>query len=142
MKPKVLFVDNERWYVARHIDRLEEEYEVVFLHNVSEAVEALQSCDIYSCLVVDVMMPVSSECAARTNDGLDTGIWLIKQVEDKLAESSVPVILLTNRLHSDVLKCLEPFGLPEGQVIVKAKDETNPKRLLELVREQINRWIR
>lgn len=128
--------------MSRHIDCLNEEYDVTFLYSVSTALEHLKNCEKYSCLIVDVMMPVSSKDAARTNDGLDTGIWLVRQVEDKIAEFGIPVILLTNRQHSDVLKGLKGSTLPEGQVIVKPKDDTSPKRLLEVVRGQINRWIR
>lgn len=142
MKPKVLFIDNERRYVARHIEHLAEEYDVVYLSEVNDALDAMADGDKYSCFIVDVMMPVSVDRVSLTNNGLDTGIWMISQVEEKLKDLRIPVILFTNRQHSDVVKGLKESKLSEGQVIVKPKDDTNPKQLLELVREQINRWIR
>jgi len=142
MKPKVLFIDNERRYVAKHIERLEDEYDVTFSMELQLSRNHLQACDKYSCVIVDVMMPAGVDLEAVTNMGLNTGIWLVLKAAPTLLECHIPVILFTNRQHSDVLKGLEKSPFPPGQVLIKAKDETSPKQLLEIVREHINRWIK
>jgi len=125
MKPRVAFIDDDLFYSRAYIDRLTDRFEVVALHDAGDALSFIQAADDLVAIIVDVMMPAPAGVDPKdVNDGLDTGIWLIRKLVPWLQRHPIPVLVLTNRMPIPIRETLASLDLPNGLITVRQKLDT------------------
>ncbi len=140
-QPNVIFIDDDRFYAMHWIERLRERFEVGHYTDAAEAHVAILSTEQLRCLVIDVMMPTPSNVSnEETAAGLETGLWLLRQLKPWIVQHSVPAIIITNRELEVIQSAVRELNLPDGLVLVRQKLDTGRSRLLELVSDMVARW--
>jgi CheY-like chemotaxis protein len=125
MLPRIAFIDDELFYSRYYIDSLGDRFDVVALHDAGEALSFIQSADDLVAIIVDVMMPAPAGVDPKdVNDGLDTGLWLIRQLVPWLQLHPIPVLILTNRQPIGIVESLGNLGLRDGLITVRQKLDT------------------
>jgi CheY-like chemotaxis protein len=98
---KILFVDDENHRAQPYLDELKlAGYDAVLTTETDEALAYVQQNPDINVLILDIMMPAGVKFAARTDQGLDTGVILYDEIR-KIAPD-LPVIVLTNVSDRDV----------------------------------------
>src|SRR5688500_12951592 len=121
---KVLFADDEPEYVADYRDELEKLFDVDFCQTAEESVQKIQNAS-YCALVLDVQMPPPKNLPlSATNNGVDTGLWVLEQSREVIVRNSLPVILLTNRNPEVVKSRVQEMGLAEQAIEIRPKTNT------------------
>lgn len=93
----ILFIDDEPRYMDSYIRELElSKYEVVFQHNVDEALKFFEdNLTRINLIILDIMMPPGSSFKdVDTQLGLRTGVYFYERVRQTAPELSI--IILTN----------------------------------------------
>ena len=140
-KDRVVFVDDDRFYATQWIEKLREQFDVDHFIDAGEARDAILESSRVRCLIIDVMMPTPSTASAEeTASGLETGLWLLRQIAEWVTVNSIPVIVLTNRESEKISNAVKSLNLPAELVEIRRKLDTDRKRLLELVRDKITKW--
>ena len=125
MMRTVLFVDDEGFFAKPYRMELEKKFTVLYRDSAQDALAALQEHAEIAAVVLDVMMPTPDGVAeTATSYGLDTGLWLLRQITPRIAAQPLPVVILTNRSRSLVQDTITEIHLPAGLVEVKTKPET------------------
>lgn len=120
-KKKILLLEDNRDCRDFYKDLLSKEYEVTTANDGEEGLNKLLSPDNYDLLVLDIMMPKL--------DGVD----LLKAKNKDQKAAKVPVVVLSNLGHEDVLKaCFE-----QGIKFYILKAETNPDQFLAVVKKAL-----
>lgn len=138
----VLFVDDEGFWAKPYRERLEDAFgHIHFCDDVDEARDYFAKTLTIDILLLDVMMPTPEGADPQeTNSGLDTGLWLLKQMRDELIRRRVPVIMLTNRRRSIVDDGVRALDFPEGLVEVRLKQDTPAFYLPSRVSILVTKW--
>jgi len=125
LKPKLLFVDDEKYFSTRYLEALAENFEVEHRAGAGEALQYLKHEGLPAAMVLDIMMPTPQGVPeSETNHGLDTGIWLLKELKSIWNPWRLPVFILTNRRLDSVRERLAGLALPEAYLRLNAKVET------------------
>lgn len=139
--PKVVFVDDDKFYAYTWIEALRERYSVDHFSAADKARNNIPLTPKIQCIVLDVMMPTPMGVAEdETADGLETGLWLLRELRDFLQEGLIPVIVLTNRASEVIRQKIVEMNFPDDLVEVRFKLDVSSKRLPEIVRDKITRW--
>lgn len=137
----ILFIDDDRFYADRWIERLRDRYEVQHFTDADSALAFIRTSSGVRGIVLDVMMPVpGSATDEETSRGHDTGLWLLAQIREWVADNEVPVIILTNRDPEHVVDRVNGLQFAPGLVDVRKKLDTNRDRLLSLLTDMVTRW--
>jgi len=133
-RPILLQVDDDGYFAALYRQELEELYDVEFCRSAEEALRAIEAGTRFQAVLLDIMMaPPSLELRAETNDGLSTGIWLLKQIRDEVLSRPLPVIVLTNRTDERLAEELASLNLPESLLQCHQKRSTSAVDLVPVV---------
>ena len=140
----ILFIDDEKYLLNYYIEAVEGAgYKAVFCSSADEGLAYIRDRHAeIDLIVLDIMMPTPKGAAAsETNDGLDTGIWLLQQARELIEEATIPVIVLSNRSKVTLESLVaERILLPDGLVLVATKTETAASALPNLVGRMYQRW--
>ena len=129
----VLFVDDEPFFAARYIEELEKCFRVHFLNRAVEVLPFLEENPNVSAVILDIMMPTPEGVDAEvTQEGLDTGLWLLDRMR-LLGTWPFPVMVLTNRNPQVIRKELGERSVPKSFVKVRQKLDTRASALPALV---------
>lgn len=140
MKPRIGFLDDDKFYAKAWVKNLEETCEVVYFQTAADALVYVAAHADLKCLVVDMMMPTPSGVSpSETDDGNETGLWFLRQADDYIRTYSLPILVLTNRATSSLIVAIEEMGYPLGLVEVRRKMETSREVLQKVIVEKITR---
>lgn len=141
MKKNVLFVDDDAFWAQLWIASLEETFDVFHFGAALPALEHLDSTNVISCVVLDVMMPTPTGVAdSETANGFETGLWILRRIARRVKTQPLPVVILTNRDTDQIDESLADFRFDQGLVVVRHKTNTNRTQLRQTVRDLITRW--
>lgn len=146
-KPKLLFVDDDRYFTDRYVSHLSKSFSVRQVQYASDVLAAIESDSDIRLLILDIMMPTPDGVAASaTDDGMDTGLWLVQEARQLIAEKHLPVLLYTNRKDIDVIKeRLESIGVPSEltRVCVKRRVGASdlPDVATKFLRDSLNAGV-
>ena len=151
---KILFIDDELYFMQPYVKALKGEPNPMDVDVVNTAVEAIKILSNiadggYDCLVLDVMMPPPPGWEARTQDGMFTGIELVKEYQDNVAAIGLPVLILSNIGLATLAPKVQPINLGQnnqGKKLLEAcsKISTPPQAAKKLVLDLIGRrndWL-
>lgn len=125
MLPRIAFIDDDLFFSRNYIDRLRDKFDVVAIDNAGDALSFIQAADDLVAIIVDVMMPAPAGVDPKdVNDGLDTGIWLIRNLVPWLQSHPIPVLVLTNRMPTPIRDSLADLDLPDGLITIRMKLNT------------------
>lgn len=143
---KVLFIDDERHKLAYYIEAVEEaDYEVEFCETAALGLARLRErCAEFDLVILDVQMPTPGGITpVDTNNGLETGFWLLRQARELIETNTLPVIIFSNR-SLDVLDTalVEHRNLlPRSELLSRTtKSSTSAMQLPPLITQTINRY--
>jgi len=138
----ILFVDDEPHYAIKYREALEKQFSVPFCDNANEALLYIQNHDELRLVVLDIMMPTPEGIdAIETNNGDETGLWMIQKCKEILSNRPLPILALTNRNRQPILDKLTEFHLPTGLIEVRRKLETPARDLPAFASNLIQRWF-
>ena len=140
-KKVIVFIDDDAFFSFPFVEELEETYDVTYFGQAQPGIEAIRCNLAIDAIVLDVMMPTPSGVASTATDGgLETGLWLLRQVKDLIIQRCTPVIILTNRAPSIVKQQVNQLEFPEGLITICTKSETPsfelPNEVKQLVASQ------
>lgn len=142
MKPRILFVDDDRFFTQQYVRKLENRYSVQHVRHAGEVMDHLARHDDIVLLVLDVMMPTPEGVAnTATSDGMDTGMWLLFELRKILIERDLPVIVLTNREYTLVHEKVGGMNFPPGLVRICAKRRTRASDLPKVIRGHLENHL-
>ncbi len=125
MALRILFVDDERLFMKRYREVLDDNFTVTFIDNVVEALEFLRGTPSIDALLLDIMMPPASQATiVATGGGLNTGLWLLQELKIIYDPWILPVFILTNRSLSVVSNAVKQLGSPQQFMEIRSKIET------------------
>lgn len=130
MKPPILFIDDESFFSRPYILELKERFEVINYKSAQSGLQGVTAHPNARLLILDIMMPSPAGVAATaTNQGLETGIWLLDRIRSEVISRPLPVFVLTNAGHAKVKRALADVSIPARLIEIHAKIET-PKFVL------------
>ena len=135
MEKLVLLVDDNRLPMQYYVKALQQKgFTVKQCYKPDSALEFVEerASDFIS-IILDIMMPPGKIYKDKdTNEGLITGMLLLKTLREKLA--SIPIIILTNVKNPRM-----PDEFREDPLVcVMQKKDCPPFELVELVREMLS----
>lgn len=137
--PKILFIDDEPEWCGPYLEVLHQGFEVIVKHHAQAALDYVESHQDIEGIIIDVMMPTPINVSStKTNNGLDTGVWVIEQLHGYIVAAKCPVVVVTNREKSSFNARLGEVGLSSELLQVKLKSEINAKLLAVMMRQMIN----
>lgn len=136
MNKKILFIDDEPYYVRAHIDALiDEGYKVDKAGDGNEALEKLKDSE-YDLIVLDIIMPPGD--LENTNNGMRTGLRIHEIIRRQLC-LTIPIIFLTvvgsHDDHRYIRQIERQCGRPRLSILVKP---VLPSELVEQVVALLN----
>lgn len=142
MRREILWVDNDPAYLYPYRLVLEAEgYSVTVAETVSKGEALVRSTD-YALVILDVMIPVTSEdevngySAEMINAGYSTGLTFYVRQRDCLAARDTPLLVLTSRIDENIAEKFKDAGLPGSQVVSKLAIR-EPASFLKVIRAAI-----
>jgi len=126
-----------------YVEAFQKAAQVVVRNAAEEAIEEIRGNvenAQYSCLVLDVMMPPPKDWEARTQDGLFTGVEILKECQDEIIAVELPVLILTNQKLEEVNAKVESLKFPDELVKVHAKLLTRPFYATNVVVDLVKKW--
>ncbi len=136
---KIIFVDDDRYFAHLYLDALREHYEVIICYEAETAIKAFEDNDDVEGAIIDVMMPPPAGREHETHDGNTTGLWLLTQVREILAQKRLPVVLFTNKAIDFVRSEVCYLELDTQLVEVHAKGGVDEDQLPHLLGKLIGR---
>ncbi len=133
-KPKILIVDDERFFINILVNLLNTEYRTVIALNGEEAIERTLSDSPPDLILLDIVMP-----------GMD-GYEVCKRLKQNAKSRDIPIIFLTVRSEVDdetkgfQLGAIDYITKPISPPIVKARVSTH--LILEQTREELKKYNR
>lgn len=142
---KVLLIDDEPHIISNYIDELRKcGYEVTVHATADGGLQCLRNdCLDIDIVVLDIQMPTPKGIAkVDTNDGMDTGFWLLQETRELLEEQTLPVIILSNRKAVALSGILaERFAFnPANLVRITTKNDTSSKLFPILVQQVLDEF--
>jgi CheY-like chemotaxis protein len=139
----VLFIDDEAFFARRYIEELKTNFTVIFCESAIEAIELIRNGDEFRAVILDIQMPPPKDLSPQTtNGGLDTGLWLLREVKDLVIQRPLPVAILTNRLPNVIQGTVDKMGFPEQLIEIRHKTDTPADKLVIRLQIMIQRWPR
>jgi len=143
---KILFIDDETFYMQPYVDDLEEkEADVLKITNAVDGIREIRDnmeSNQFDCMILDVMMSPPDGWGARTSNGLFTGVEVLKECQNEVIAVELPVLLLTNQKLEDVKARIDLLKFPKDLVRVHAKLQTRPFFATGIVIELVEKWKR
>ena len=133
-KPKILIVDDERFFINILVNLLNTEYRTVIALNGEEAIERTLSDTPPDLILLDIVMP-----------GMD-GYEVCKRLKQNAKSKDIPIIFLTVRSEVDdetkgfQLGAIDYITKPISPPIVKARVSTH--LILEQTRDELKKYNR
>lgn len=128
---KILMVDDEPLFIKPYFEMLEQNgHKVVYCKEAIGALKVLTGPEQFDVIILDVMMPSFEDTDQNAETGFDTGIRLLEHLRDAESTKKTPVIILTNRLATDVSLRVAHLSPP---ITVLNKVSTPPAHLLFVV---------
>lgn len=126
MADEVLFIDDEEFFARRYIENLRDHgFKVHYCERAEDAHGYIDQNPAISAIILDIMMPTPTNVSGSvTNNGLDTGLWLLGQLKDYVVSKPRPVLILTNRDPQAVEEGAKRLEFPDSLVSVTRKIET------------------
>jgi CheY-like chemotaxis protein len=120
MARKILFIDDEPYFMRAHIDTLKDEgYEVDEAEDGDEALRKLEASD-YDLIILDIIIPAGS--IEDTKNGMRTGLR-IQEVIRRQLRLPTPILFLTvveNReVHRRIGQVEQESERPRPVILVK-----------------------
>jgi len=133
MGKKILFIDDEPYFVRSLIEALEDEgYEVDKAVNGTEAIEKLEE-SVPDLIVLDIIMP-TGERVSDPHGGMRTGLRDHEIIRDKMG-LKVPIIFVTvvedPNAHRAIRQLERRYGIEKSAILVKP---VLPTELIEQVK--------
>lgn len=142
IKPKLLYIDDERYFARDYVSALSAAFEVYFCEDVDEARRLL--CDprhCFSAAVVDLQMPPPQNLPDNVVvESVDSGLWLLEQAFDTIVIRPLPIIILTNREFPTFRERFESTIWPDKLVEVHIKYDTSSRKLAGILDEMVKYW--
>jgi CheY-like chemotaxis protein len=139
----ILFIDDEAFFARRYIEELKTNFEVTFCESAMEAIEIIREGEEFKAVILDIQMPPPMGLSPQTtNGGLDTGLWLLREVRNIVIQRPLPVAILTNRLPNVIQDVVDKMGFPEQLIEVRHKTDTPAEKLVIRLNIMIRRWPR
>ncbi len=139
----ILFIDDEGFWAKPYRERLEEEFDVHYSDDPADGREFFAKTPRIDIIILDIMMPTPDGVDPReTDEGLDTGLWLLREMRGELIDRRVPVLILTNRRRAIVDEAVAHADFPAGLIEVRLKSETPAFFLPSRVHAMVTRWRR
>lgn len=154
---KILFIDDDVFFANGYLDELDRHYVTTVARNIFDAENEICGRDFYSCVILDVMMPIPerwTDLDRQDSDksliwpdadrqdaqhGLKTGIILLRRYKQLLIEKKLPALILTHRQKKEIEAEVAKLGFPSPLVEVHHKLDTPSFALPHLVRDLIHR---
>jgi CheY-like chemotaxis protein len=128
--PRILFVEDEMWFMEGLVDRLQAEgYEVQIERTATGALERLENED-FDVILLDIMVQPGDRIDDRSF-GREAGVQLCKAVRDEL-KLDVPIVCLTVVTDKVIHEKLTAYGVE--RVLVKP---TPNREVLSAIAEAI-----
>lgn len=136
MAKKILFIDDEPYFVRALIEALEDEgYVVEQAHNGSEAIEKLRHSE-YDLIMLDIIMPTGDSISDPCG-GTRTGIRDLEIMRGELV-NKLPMICVTvvddPDVHDEIRQIEIHHEIQKSTILVKP---VMPSELIEQVKEYI-----
>lgn len=139
-KKTIIFVDDEVMWSKPFVVELEKSFLVEYRKTVIAGREAVFAHEDAKLLILDVMMPPPTDgLDAETEGGLATGIWLLEQIRKIIILRPLPVLVLTNRIITDVERRLADANIPKHLLEARSKMNTPKFFIPHLVAQLIDR---
>lgn len=111
----ILIVDDEKWFIKPLKDALEESgFEIQSATTPDECMAMVKSGKRVDAVVLDVMLPAGSLNMAEVNNGIDTGLMLLREIRRTCPH--IPIILHSVRRDFPISRMRDPmtFILPKS----------------------------
>jgi len=136
-KKRILMIDDDKLPMQYYIRRLEKSnFEVKHFVKPDDAFEYLDNEQPHTDgVILDIMLPPGEKYKdEQTNQGLRTGVFVLRDLREHKDYSSIPVVVLTNVRNP---KTLAEF--PESELLrIAFKPDYPPKKLVHLLEEMLN----
>jgi CheY-like chemotaxis protein len=134
MRQKILWVDDDRFFVQPYIEALEDEgFEVLHKYDATSGLDAFEDSNksIVSVIVDMAMEPGSRFPAFESHGGHYSGLALARNVH--LTDKDIPVIALCNYSDERSRQWFKDKGFP-----YLSKANTTPAYLVQILKHRIN----
>ena len=139
----IFFIDDEAFFARRYIEELKGNFKVSFCDSAIEAIDQIRGADEFRALVLDIQMPPPQGHSLQiTNDGLDTGLWLLQEIREIVIARPLPVAILTNRLPQVIEAAVKKMSFPDQLIEVHHKTDTDAAALAMRLDILTRRWPR
>jgi len=136
-KKRILMIDDDKLPMQYYIRSLEKNnFEVKFFLRPDDAFEYLDNEQPHiDGVILDIMLPPGERYKGKqTNQGLRTGIFVLKDIREHPRYLSIPVVVLTNVRNPKTLAEFE-----EGDLLkIAFKPDYPPKKLVHLLEHMLN----
>jgi CheY-like chemotaxis protein len=142
-KQHIVFVDDDGFYAGKWIEALEQLFDVKHFVDAGSAVKYINDNPGIRAVILDVMMPTPQTVdQSETDDGMSTGLWVLRNIGRHMIARQTPVIIHTLRKVDEINASVSKYKFPDGLVTVHAKYETTRDDLRRLVQLKISRWYK
>jgi CheY-like chemotaxis protein len=116
-------------------------FDVGFCDSATEAVERIRNDVEVHAIVLDIQMPPPPCLSVQaTNNGMDTGLWLILEIRELIISRPLPVAILSNRVPKGLKTSIAQMGFPEQFIEVYHKVDTSAESLGIRLGIMLDRW--
>lgn len=120
MNKKILFVDDEPYFMRAHIEALKDEgYTVDQAEDGNEALEKVEVSE-YDLIILDIIMPPGD--LENTNAGMRTGLRIHEIIRQQL-RLTTPIVFLTvvgsQEEHQHIRHIEREYGRPRPPILIK-----------------------
>ena len=138
---RILFIDDESFFARPYITELQKAYQVAFCESAIEAIEAVRDDDSYRAIVLDIQMPPPRGLPpGATNNGMETGLWLLGEVRDIIISRPLPVLILTVRMPQLVEEGVKRLVFPDQLIEIHQKASMPYTKLPIRLDIMLRRW--
>ncbi|QDV18562.1 hypothetical protein Pan153_32210 [Gimesia panareensis] len=141
-KPKLLFVDDDRYFTERYVRHLETRFDIVRIHYAGDVLKYVEEDKEIKIIILDIMMPTPKGIASSaTADGMDTGLWLLQELNSMLCERRIPILIYTNRKDTDVVQeRVDEMKFPNNLVRIATKRRPRAQQLPEVAFKHLSKF--
>lgn len=138
---KILFIDDELYHVRDYIAEVTKDHEITHCEDAGDAMSILQDSEEVDGIILDIQMPTPKDTApVSTGDGVDTGLWLLKEERENLIERTIPILVLTNRRPDLIREKIRVLDFPEMLIDVVQKAHVSCHQVRVKIGAMLRRW--